>query len=74
QNGGGQVSDETEIRAMVDRIVSGSKKQVEQYRSGKTALFGYFVGQVMKLSSGKANPQVVNKAVQEALDSKGTGS
>jgi aspartyl-tRNA(Asn)/glutamyl-tRNA(Gln) amidotransferase subunit B len=66
--GGAQISDEDVIRAMVDDIVATNPKQVETYRGGKTALFGFFVGQTLKASSGKANPQVVNKILQEILD------
>jgi aspartyl-tRNA(Asn)/glutamyl-tRNA(Gln) amidotransferase subunit B len=67
--GGGQVSDEAEIRKMVEQAVAANPKQLEQYRAGKTSLMGFFVGQVMKASGGRANPQVVNKLLKEALDS-----
>jgi aspartyl-tRNA(Asn)/glutamyl-tRNA(Gln) amidotransferase subunit B len=66
--GGAQVSDETEIRAIVDNAIAANPKQLEQYRAGKTTLFGFFVGQVMKSSGGRANPQVVNKILKEALE------
>ena len=69
--GGGQVSDETQISSLVEAAIAGSPKQLEQYRSGKTTLFGYFVGQVIKASGGRANPQVVNKLVKEALENGG---
>jgi aspartyl-tRNA(Asn)/glutamyl-tRNA(Gln) amidotransferase subunit B len=68
--GGGQVSDEAQILAIVETVVSDSPKQTEQYLAGKTALLGYFVGQVIKLSGGRANPQLVNKIVKQILDSK----
>jgi aspartyl-tRNA(Asn)/glutamyl-tRNA(Gln) amidotransferase subunit B len=42
---------------------------VEQYKSGKTKVFGFFVGQVMKKTRGKANPQVVNEVLKKALES-----
>jgi aspartyl-tRNA(Asn)/glutamyl-tRNA(Gln) amidotransferase subunit B len=42
---------------------------MEQYRAGKTSLVGFFVGQVMKLSGGRANPQVVNEVLKKALES-----
>ncbi len=64
-----QVSDEASIRAIVDEILSESGQQVEQYKSGKTKVFGYFVGQVMKKTKGKANPQVVNQVLKKALES-----
>jgi aspartyl-tRNA(Asn)/glutamyl-tRNA(Gln) amidotransferase subunit B len=68
--GGGQLSDAGEIRALVEKVVSESPKQAQQYIAGKTALLGYFVGQVMKLSGGRANPQAVNNIVKQVLDSK----
>ena len=68
--GGGQLSNEAEILALVQKVVSESPKQAQQYLAGKTALMGYFVGQVIKLSGGKANPQLVNKLVKEVLESK----
>ncbi|MFP5262972.1 MAG: Asp-tRNA(Asn)/Glu-tRNA(Gln) amidotransferase subunit GatB [Blastocatellia bacterium] len=69
--GGAQVSDESEVRAMVDKALASNPKQLEQYRSGKAALFGFFVGQVMKASGGRANPQVVNNILKEALEGGG---
>ncbi|MFO8086093.1 MAG: Asp-tRNA(Asn)/Glu-tRNA(Gln) amidotransferase subunit GatB [Desulfobacterales bacterium] len=69
QKGLAQVSDVESIRAVVDEILSGSKQQVEQYKSGKTKVFGFFVGQVMKKTRGKANPQVVNEVLKKALES-----
>ncbi|HEX3084534.1 MAG TPA: Asp-tRNA(Asn)/Glu-tRNA(Gln) amidotransferase subunit GatB, partial [Pyrinomonadaceae bacterium] len=54
-----QVSDTGEIDRVIDEVVAASPNQLEQYRSGKEALFGFFVGQVMKASKGKANPKVV---------------
>jgi len=66
--GGSQVSDEAAIRAFVDQAIATNPKQLEQYRAGKTSLVGFFVGQVMKLSGGRANPQVVNEVLKEALE------
>jgi len=68
QLGGSQVSDETEIRKMVEQAVAANPRQLEQYRAGKTGLFGFFVGQVMKASGGRANPQVVNDLLKNALE------
>jgi aspartyl-tRNA(Asn)/glutamyl-tRNA(Gln) amidotransferase subunit B len=68
--GGGQVSDEAEIRQMVEQAIAANPKQLEQYRAGKTSLMGFFVGQVMKASGGRANPQVVNTLLKAALDSR----
>jgi aspartyl-tRNA(Asn)/glutamyl-tRNA(Gln) amidotransferase subunit B len=69
--GGGQVSDEAAISKIADEVIVASPRQVEQYRSGKVALFGYFVGQVMKQSGGRANPQVVNAVLKAKLASEG---
>jgi aspartyl-tRNA(Asn)/glutamyl-tRNA(Gln) amidotransferase subunit B len=66
--GGGQLSDAVEIRSLVEKAVAANPKQLEQYRTGKTTLFGFFVGQVMKLSGGRANPQLVNSVLKEILD------
>ena len=66
--GGGQVSDEAEIRRLAEAVMADSPKQLEQYRAGKTSLMGFFVGQVMKASRGRANPQVVNKVLKEILE------
>jgi aspartyl-tRNA(Asn)/glutamyl-tRNA(Gln) amidotransferase subunit B len=46
---------------VIDKVMAAGSKQLEQYRSGKEALFGYFVGQVMKATKGQANPQIVNE-------------
>jgi aspartyl-tRNA(Asn)/glutamyl-tRNA(Gln) amidotransferase subunit B len=67
--GGSQVSDETAIRRFVDQAIAANPKQLEQYHAGKTSLVGFFVGQVMKLSGGRANPQVVNEVLKKALES-----
>ena len=48
-------------------ILSENKDKVEQYKSGKEKLFGFFVGQVMKISGGKANPQLVNTILKSKL-------
>ncbi len=64
-----QVSDVAAIEAIVVEILSEAPQQVEQYKSGKTKVFGFFVGQVMKKTKGKANPQVVNEVLKKALDS-----
>ena len=66
--GGSQVSDQAAIRGFVDQAIASNPRQLEQYRAGKTSLFGFFVGQVMKLSGGRANPQVVNEVLKNALE------
>lgn len=67
QQGLRQVTDTGAIKTIVERVVADNPTQVEQYRAGKQQLFGYFVGQVMKASQGKANPEQVNKLLQEQL-------
>jgi aspartyl-tRNA(Asn)/glutamyl-tRNA(Gln) amidotransferase subunit B len=62
-----QLSDEGEIEGIVDQVMQSSPKQLEQYRAGKEALLGFFVGQVMKASKGKANPKVVNDVLARKL-------
>ncbi|XP_010467088.1 PREDICTED: glutamyl-tRNA(Gln) amidotransferase subunit B, chloroplastic/mitochondrial [Camelina sativa] len=65
-----QITDPAEIEKMVIKVVSENQKQLEQYRSGKTKLQGYFAGQVMKMSKGKANPGLLNKILLEKLNAK----
>ncbi len=62
-----QVSDTGEIEAMVDKVLADNPKEVEAYRGGKTKLIGFFVGQVMRASRGKANPDVVNELLTAKL-------
>ena len=63
-----QISDEGAIREVVAAILADHPAQVATFRGGKTASFGWFVGQVMKATGGKANPEVVNRLLREALD------
>jgi aspartyl-tRNA(Asn)/glutamyl-tRNA(Gln) amidotransferase subunit B len=62
-----QVSDTGAIEAAVDAIIAANADKVEQYRAGKEALFGFFVGQTMKAMQGKANPQLVNQLLKDKL-------
>jgi aspartyl-tRNA(Asn)/glutamyl-tRNA(Gln) amidotransferase subunit B len=62
-----QISDTGALEKMVDEVVAGNPKQVEQYKSGKTAVLGYLVGQVMKVSKGQANPAAVNELLKAKL-------
>ncbi len=62
-----QVTDSSTIEAIVDQVIAANMDKVEAYKNGKTGLFGWFVGQVLKESKGKANPQIVNKFIQEKL-------
>lgn len=65
--GGGQITDDSAIEAIIDEVIANSPNQLEQYRAGKEQLLGYFVGQVMKASQGKANPGQVNKILKNKL-------
>ena len=62
-----QQSDPKELEKMINEILTKNKDKVDQYRSGKDKLFGFFVGQVMKVSGGKANPQLVNEILKKLL-------
>ena len=62
-----QVSDTGEIDRIIDDVLAANPGQLESYRSGREALFGFFVGQVMKASKGKANPKIVNERLKERL-------
>jgi len=63
-----QITDEGAIGQVVDKVIEANPKELGQYRAGKTALLGFFVGQVMKASGGKANPQVVNQILKRKLE------
>lgn len=63
-----QVTDEGAIEAAVDKVIADNPTQLAQYKSGKTALFGFFVGQVMKETKGQANPKVVNDLLKKKLN------
>jgi len=63
-----QSRDTSALEKIVDEIIAGNPKQVEQYRAGKKTVVGFFVGQVMKASKGQANPQMVNELLTKKLD------
>ena len=63
-----QVTDTGAIEAEVDKVLAANGDKVEQYRGGKDKLFGFFVGQVMKATQGKANPKAVNEILRTKLD------
>lgn len=67
QQGLAQVSDTGAILAAIDQIMAANRGQVEEYRGGKDKVFGFFVGQVMKVMKGKANPAVVNDLLKQKL-------
>ncbi|HVF86395.1 MAG TPA: Asp-tRNA(Asn)/Glu-tRNA(Gln) amidotransferase subunit GatB [Pyrinomonadaceae bacterium] len=62
-----QVSDIGEIEGVIDGVLAANPQQLAQYRGGKETLFGFFVGQIMKASKGKANPKVVNELLKNKL-------
>ena len=61
------ISDDGAIREIAQKIIDSNPGQTEQYRSGKDKLFGFFVGQVMKETKGRANPQMINDILKELL-------
>ena len=63
-----QTSDTGEIDARIDEVLAANADKVAEYKAGKQALFGFFVGQVMKAMGGKANPKVVNEQLRAKLD------
>jgi aspartyl-tRNA(Asn)/glutamyl-tRNA(Gln) amidotransferase subunit B len=62
-----QITDSSAIERIVDEVLATNPKQLEQYRAGKTTMMGFFVGQVMKLSKGQANPKLVNELLAKKL-------
>ena len=62
-----QQSDPKEIEKLIDKVITNNPGKVKEYKSGKDKLFGFFVGQVMKVSGGKANPQLVNEILKKKL-------
>lgn len=62
-----QITDTSAIEKIIDEVIAASPEQYSQYKSGKDKLFGYFVGQVMKASGGKANPDQVNTLLKKKL-------
>jgi aspartyl-tRNA(Asn)/glutamyl-tRNA(Gln) amidotransferase subunit B len=62
-----QISNTGEIENIVAKVIEENPKPVEQYRQGKTGNFGFFVGQVMKATGGRANPQTVNEILKKRL-------
>lgn len=62
-----QITDDSEIETIIDQVIKNNPSQVKEYLSGKDRLFGFFVGQVMKETKGKANPQKVNEILKDRL-------
>ena len=67
QKGLKQVTDSGEIGKLVDEVITNNPDQVQQFKDGKEAVLGYLVGQVMKISQGKANPGKVNELLREKI-------
>ena len=63
-----QVTDTAAIEAIIDNVIASNPDNVTAYKNGKTNLMGWFVGQTLKLSQGKANPAIVNQLVKAKLD------
>jgi len=63
-----QITDASAIEKLIDEVIAGNPKQVEQYRAGKKTVAGFFVGQVMKASKGQANPALLNELVTRKLE------
>jgi aspartyl-tRNA(Asn)/glutamyl-tRNA(Gln) amidotransferase subunit B len=62
-----QITDAGAIGAVIDEIMAANPKQLADYRSGKDKLFGFFVGQTMKATGGKANPALLNDLLKQKL-------
>ena len=62
-----QVTDTSAIEAVIDEVLAAAPENVAAYKGGKQGLFGWFVGQVMKASKGKANPVIVNQMLKDKL-------
>ena len=65
---GEQLTDTSAIEAEVDKVVDANPSQVAAYRGGKTKMLGFFIGQVMKATGGKANPQAVREILLGKLE------
>jgi len=63
-----QITDTSAIEAVIDEIIANNPGQVAEYRSGKDKLFGFFVGQAMRASKGKANPNTLNDILKQKLE------
>lgn len=63
-----QITDSSEIQKIIDDVIAANPKQLEQYRTGKKTIIGFFVGQVMKATKGQANPQLVNELLSKKLE------
>ena len=62
-----QISDKEELTKIIDEILANNQAQIEEYKNGRTNIFDYFVGQVMKQTRGKANPVLTKEILTEKL-------
>jgi aspartyl-tRNA(Asn)/glutamyl-tRNA(Gln) amidotransferase subunit B len=62
-----QESDPKALEALIDKVITENPDKVKEYKSGKEKLFGFFVGEAMKVSDGKANPQLINDILKKKL-------
>ena len=62
------ISDEASILPIIQKIIASNPEQVAAYKGGKDKLFGFFVGQAMKETKGRANPQLLNKLLKQELE------
>ena len=63
-----QISDSSILESIIDNILANNQTQIDEYHNGKTNLFAFFVGQVMKETKGKANPKLVTDILKSKLD------
>ena len=63
-----QISDTSALEKIIEDVLAANPKQVEQFKSGKTTVIGFLVGQVMKASRGQANPATVNEILKSRLE------
>ena len=68
EQGMSSITDENAIREMIQNVLINNESEVQKYKSGKPQLFGFFVGQVMKATKGRAQPELVNKILKEELE------
>ncbi|MBN1212320.1 MAG: Asp-tRNA(Asn)/Glu-tRNA(Gln) amidotransferase subunit GatB [candidate division Zixibacteria bacterium] len=68
RNGLKQITDEKKLRLEIEKVLEDNPEQLEQYRAGKTALFDYFIGQVMRRTGGRAEPETVNRLLKKILE------
>lgn len=64
-----QISDKGALEAIVEQVLQANPKELEQYRNGKTKLLGFFVGQVIKQTGGRADPKLTNELLAQKLNS-----